>query len=140
MSEICNVTIDRLEEIKEISIQYPYKYGYAYTISIHNTSPYTIQILSRKWIVRDGDMKDKVIEGEGVVGQTPIIPPGETFTYQSYHVMASRFGSALGWYFGTYTYQTEPNDISERDGYIEGESFEVEIPEFQLIHKDQEES
>ncbi|NTV47096.1 MAG: ApaG domain-containing protein, partial [Chlorobiales bacterium] len=115
MSDICKVTIDRLDEIPELSIESPYKYGYAYTISIHNTSPYTIQIRSRKWIVRDGDMKDKVVEGEGVVGQTPIIPPGETYTYQSYHVMQSRYGNAQGWYYGTYTYQTEPNGALEYD-------------------------
>lgn len=139
MSDICKVTIERLEEIPKLTIQPPYKYGYAYTISIHNTSPYTIQILSRKWVVRDGDMKDKVIEGEGVVGQTPIIPPGETFTYQSYHVMASRFGSAFGWYYGKYTYQTEPDNALDYDGYLDGSPFEVEIPEFALIHMDTQE-
>lgn len=134
--EICKVTLDKLQELDTQHIQPPYKYGYAYTISIHNISPYTVQILSRKWIVRDGDMKDRIVEGDGVVGQFPVIGPGEKFTYQSYHVMRSRFGSATGSYYGVFTYETEPEGYYRPDNVfvIEGEAFEVEIPEFQLIH------
>jgi ApaG protein len=137
MSDICQVTIDNLVELNPESIQAPYKYGYAYTISIHNISPFTVQIQSRKWIVKDGDMKDKIVEGEGVVGEFPVLESGEKFTYRSYHIMLSRYGSALGNYYGVYTSESEPETAERKDGviFIQGEPFDVEIPEFQLIHR-----
>lgn len=136
--DICTVTIDRVEEIDPRFVEPPYKYGFAYTISIHNRSFYTVQIQSRKWIVRDGDMKDRIVEGEGVVGQFPILSPGETFTYQSYHILRSRFGSALGFYYGVYTLNADPDGYYRPDNtfIMDGEPFEVEIPEFLLIHQE----
>ncbi len=138
MSEICIVTLDELVEIDGRQVQPPYKYGYAYTIAIHNISPYTVQIRSRKWIIRDGDMKDRIVEGEGVVGQLPIIESGEKFVYQSFHIMQSRYGSATGAYYGVYTYESDPVGYytPENIFMIDGDAFEVEIPEFQLIHRD----
>jgi ApaG protein len=138
MTDICHVEIDRLVEIAPEHIEPPYKYGYAYTISIHNPSPYTIQIHSRKWVIKDGDMKDRIVEGEGVVGEFPILKPGEKFTYRSYMVMLSRYGSASGFYYGTFTYESEPEGyFNEKNIFlIHGEPFEVPIPEFQMIHQD----
>lgn len=138
MTEICRVALDRLVEIAPEHVEKPYKYAYAYTISIHNTSPYTIQIHSRKWVIKDGDMKDKIIEGAGVVGEFPILKPGEKFTYRSYMVMLSRYGSAYGTYYGTFTYESEPEGYFDINNIylIHGEPFEVPIPEFQMIHQD----
>ncbi|MCS6990096.1 MAG: ApaG domain [Chloroherpetonaceae bacterium] len=139
MTDICYVTLDSLVEIAPQHIEPPYKYGYAYTISIHNPSPYTVQIHSRRWVIRDGDMKDRIVEGAGVVGEFPIIPSGEKFTYRSYMVLRSRYGSAFGSYFGTFTYESEPEGyFNEQNVFlIHGEPFEVPIPEFQMIHRDE---
>ncbi|ACF12810.1 ApaG domain protein [Chloroherpeton thalassium ATCC 35110] len=135
-SDICTVSIDSLEDISQRKLQPPYKYAHAYTITIHNISTYTVQIKSRMWIVKDGDMKDRVVEGDGIVGHKPILMPGDTFTYTSYHVMLNRFGSALGKYFGTYAYvpEFEQESLFDDDEF-EGDEFEVNIPEIQLIHK-----
>jgi len=134
--DLCEVTIDRLDEIDSQHVQEPYKFGYRYTISIHNRSSYTVQILSRRWVVKDGDMKDKIVEGEGVVGQLPILEPGETHTYQSYHIMRSRYGSASGAYYGVYTDDPQPKpEFAEQGAFIlSGDQFQVPIPDFNLIH------
>ncbi|MDX2128768.1 MAG: ApaG domain [Chloroherpetonaceae bacterium] len=141
-NEFCRVTIEKLEEISPSRIQPPFKFGYAYTISIENISEYVIQIQNRKWVVRDGDMKDKIVEGEGVVGEKPILKPGEKFVYQSFHVMLSRFGSATGSYFGVFTdaittsvFQDESLETDSQP-QLEGNPFEVSIPEFLLIHRE----
>ncbi len=132
------MVLDRLVEIAPEHVEKPYNYAYAYTISIHNTSIYTIQIHSRKWVIKDGDMKDRIVEGAGVVGAFPILKPGEKFTYRSYMVMRSRYGSAYGTYYGTFTYESEPEGYFDENNIfrIYGEPFEVPIPEFQMIHQE----
>lgn len=80
---------------------------FVYFISIFNDSPVPVVIRGRKWVVREDDGEVTVVEGEGVVGQKPIIDPGEHFSYNSYHVVARRaqvsgafFGEAAGeWVF-----------------------------------------
>ena len=62
---------------------------FVYFISIHNDSPVPVTILGRKWVVREDDGEVTVVEGDGVVGQTPVIEPGGHFSYNSYHVVAS---------------------------------------------------
>ncbi|HSP43944.1 MAG TPA: ApaG domain [Luteolibacter sp.] len=61
---------------------------FVYFISIHNDSPVPVTILGRKWVVREDDGEVTVVEGDGVVGQTPVIEPGGHFSYNSYHVVA----------------------------------------------------
>ncbi len=138
MSEICRVALKCLVEIAPEHVEKPYNYAYAYTISIHNVSFYTVQIRARKWIIKDGDMKDRIVEGPGVVGAFPILKPGENFTYRSYMVMRSRYGSAHGFYYGTFTYESEPEGYYDDNNVylIYGQPFEVAIPEFQMIHQD----
>jgi ApaG protein len=80
---------------------------FVYFISIHNDSPVPVTIRGRKWVVREDDGEVTVVEGEGVVGQTPEIAPGGHFSYNSYHVVAcgadvsgAFFGEAAGaWIF-----------------------------------------
>lgn len=75
---------------------------FVYHISIHNGSAETVNIFGRKWIVRDTDGSTLVVEGDGVVGQFPKLHPGETFSYNSYHVVKND-GTASGSFFGTTT-------------------------------------
>lgn len=80
---------------------------FVYFISIFNDSPVPVTIRGRKWVVREDDGDVTVVEGDGVVGQTPVIDPGGHFSYNSYHVVANRaqvtgafFGEAAGeWIF-----------------------------------------
>ena len=72
---------------------------FVYFISIHNDSPVPVTIRGRKWVVREEGGEVTVVEGEGVVGQTPVIDPGGHFSYNSYHVVA-RGAVASGAFFG----------------------------------------
>lgn len=72
---------------------------FVYFISIYNDSPIPVIIKGRKWIVREDQGEIVVVEGEGVVGQTPTIMPGEHFSYNSYHVIA-RNAVVTGAFFG----------------------------------------
>lgn len=72
---------------------------FVYFISIHNDSPVPVTIRGRKWVVREDDGEVTVVEGEGVVGQTPVIEPGGHFSYNSYHVTAAD-AEVSGAFFG----------------------------------------
>ncbi|MBN8421555.1 MAG: ApaG domain-containing protein [Verrucomicrobia bacterium] len=73
---------------------------FVYHLSIHNDSHDIVRIFGRKWIVRDTDGDTMVVEGDGVVGQFPNLSPGETFSYNSYHVIKTE-STATGSFFGT---------------------------------------
>ena len=72
---------------------------FVYFISIHNDSPVPVTIRGRKWVVQEEGGEVTVIEGDGVVGQSPRIEPGEHFSYNSYHVVG-RPARASGAFFG----------------------------------------
>ncbi len=72
---------------------------FVYFISIHNDSTVPVTIRGRKWIVREETGETIVVEGDGVVGQSPIIAPGGYFSYNSYHVI-SHPAVASGAFFG----------------------------------------
>lgn len=59
---------------------------FVYFISIRNGSEERVRIEGRKWVVQEGE-ELVVVEGDGVVGQTPDLSPGEHFSYNSYHVV-----------------------------------------------------
>jgi ApaG protein len=72
---------------------------FVYFISIHNDSTVPVTIRGRKWVVQEDEGEITVVEGDGVVGQTPVIEPGGHFSYNSYHVVA-RGAKASGAFFG----------------------------------------
>lgn len=61
-------------------------HAFVYFVTIENGSDQTVQLLGRKWIVEQKDGERLVIEGDKIVGETPRLEPGETFSYNSYHV------------------------------------------------------
>lgn len=71
---------------------------FVYFITIVNDSEEKVAIEARKWVVTEGEERI-VVEGEGVVGQTPILEPGQQFSYNSYHVTAAD-AFAEGAFFG----------------------------------------
>ena len=72
---------------------------FVYFITIVNGSEEAIRIFGRKWVVRERGGETLVVEGEGVVGQKPILDPGEEFSYNSYHVAADD-SDVQGAFFG----------------------------------------
>ena len=61
---------------------------FVYFITVDNGSVEQIRITGRKWIVREVSGEVVVVEGDGVVGQTPELDPGDDFSYNSYHITA----------------------------------------------------
>lgn len=94
-------------------------YMFAYRITIQNLSEQTIQLLRRKWFIFDSNATNREVEGEGVVGLQPVIEPGESYEYVSGCNLKTEMGSMKGYY--------------EMIRSLDGTSFRVDIPEFQLI-------
>jgi ApaG protein len=90
---------------------------FLYTIQIANEGHETVQLLSRHWIITDGTDQIQEVKGPGVVGEQPVLAPGERFEYTSGCPLTTPFGSMQG------TYQM----VSAQQ-----EKFEVEIAPFTL--------
>lgn len=74
-------------------------HAFVYFITIRNSSEHTVRLLGRKWVISRDDGTRQVIEGEGIVGETPVLPPGESFSYNSYHI-TNGDASVLGCFHG----------------------------------------
>jgi len=72
---------------------------FVYFITIQNDTDERVQVQGRKWVVREKGGEVTVVEGEGVVGQNPVLEAGEHFAYNSYHVTA-RDAQVMGTFFG----------------------------------------
>jgi ApaG protein len=94
-------------------------YVFAYKISIENNSEFTVKLLRRHWYIHDSTGVVREVEGEGVVGQQPVLEPGETHEY----VSGCNLKTGMGKMRGTY--------LMER--MVDGKKFDVTIPEFNLI-------
>jgi ApaG protein len=82
-----HATLDKLVHHKEKStVKGVNLHAFIYFISINNLSDRKITLLGRKWILSNSDGTTTVVEGEKIVGETPTIDPGDTFSYNSYHV------------------------------------------------------
>jgi ApaG protein len=90
---------------------------FLYTITITNEGEGTVQLISRHWVITHGTGQVEEVKGPGVVGQQPVLGPGESFTYTSGCPLATPFGLMEG------TYQ-----MVDRSG----ESFDVKIAPFTL--------
>lgn len=95
------------------------EYLFAYRITIENQGAQPVQLLRRHWHILDSNGAVREVEGEGVVGQQPIIAPGEHYQY----VSAANLRSEIGKMYGTYQME---NQYTKR-------LLEVTIPEFQLV-------
>jgi len=71
---------------------------FLYTIRITNEGDDTVQLLSRHWIIRDATGKVEEVQGPGVVGEQPVLEPGEAFEYTSGCPLTTPFGSMEGTY------------------------------------------
>ncbi len=94
------VTIDRVAYAPHLPAPPEQPHCFVYYISIHNDSDLAVTIKGRKWVVTNEHGSVLVVEGDGVVGQFPTIEPGEKFSYQSRHLLATPTGEATGSYVG----------------------------------------
>lgn len=93
------------------------RYVFAYTIVISNIGTVPVQLISRHWIIADGSGGVQEVRGLGVVGEQPLLKPGESFEYTSGTAISTPVGSMKG------TYQMVAED---------GLRFDAPIPEFIL--------
>jgi ApaG protein len=71
---------------------------FAYHIKISNVGHETAQLISREWVITDSDGNVEHVEGPGVVGETPILAPGEAFEYTSFCPLRTSMGTMQGGY------------------------------------------
>ena len=71
---------------------------YAYTVQISNEGPEVVKLVSRHWIITDADGQIQEVRGEGVVGEQPVLAPGESFQYTSACPLNTSFGTMHGSY------------------------------------------
>lgn len=93
------------------------RYVFAYTVTIRNTGSVPAQLISRHWIIEDGEGQVQEVKGLGVVGHQPLLQPGEQFEYTSGSSLTTPVGSMKGEYFC----------VAE-----DGTRFDAPIPEFSL--------
>ncbi|MEQ6331160.1 Co2+/Mg2+ efflux protein ApaG [Pseudomonas chengduensis] len=74
------------------------RYAFSYTVTIVNNGELPAQLLSRHWVITDGDGRVQEVRGAGVIGQQPHIVPGASHTYSSGTVMATQVGTMQGSY------------------------------------------
>lgn len=74
------------------------RYAFSYTVTIVNNGQLPARLLSRHWIITDGDGRVQEVRGAGVVGQQPQIAPGASHTYSSGTVMTTQVGTMQGSY------------------------------------------
>ncbi len=94
------VTVDRVVYNPGFEGPADRPYCFIYYISIRNESDTHVAIKGRKWVVTNADGDVTAVEGAGVVGQFPELDPGDTFTYNSFHLLETKTGSAEGSYLG----------------------------------------
>ena len=107
----------KVQYLPEQSDEKTGRYVFAYTISIRNTGDTTAQLISRHWIITDSQGLVQEVRGLGVVGNQPVLRPGESHEYTSGTAIATPVGTMKG------SYQMVADD---------GTRFEAEIPEFTL--------
>src|ERR1700710_1708395 len=97
------------------------QYFWSYTIVITNSGAETVQLRTRHWIITDGAGRKQEVRGEGVIGEQPVLAPGERFEYTS----GVPLPTASGFMTGRYQMESES-----------GERFEIDVPTFSLDSPD----
>ena len=93
------------------------RFVFAYAITITNESNVTVKLVSRHWVITDANQYVQEVRGQGVVGEQPVLHPGQSFEYTSGTVLATQVGTMSG------SYQMVAED---------GTKFDAPIPQFVL--------
>ena len=104
--------------LPEQSIPGDNRYVWAYTVRIENQGADTVQLLNRYWRITDAMGTSHEVRGEGVVGEQPVLAPGESFEYTSGTPLATPSGVMVGSY--------------EMGSRTSGDFFDVAVPAFSL--------
>jgi ApaG protein len=94
------------------------RFVWAYRVAVENHGSETVQLVRRTWRITDGAGRTQHVHGEGVVGEQPVLAPGQAFEYTS----GTPLPTPSGFMTGTYHMVVQPG----------GEAFDVAIPSFSL--------
>lgn len=92
---------------------------FSYNVIIENVGTETVQLQRRHWFISDSNGDNREVEGEGVIGQTPILSPGQVHSYNSWCPLRTSIGK-MGGFFTMINLKTR-------------EQFEVQVPDFKMI-------
>ena len=109
--------VAQVKHLAEQSDEADNRFVFSYTITLTNNGASTVQLLSRHWIITDGNNQVQEVRGQGVVGEQPVLKPGQSFGYTSGTVLSTPVGTMSG------SYQMVAED---------GTKFEAPIPQFVL--------
>jgi ApaG protein len=84
--------------VPEKSVPSDHQYFFQYRVRISNEGDETVQLVTREWIITDADGQVETVRGPGVVGEQPILGPGESFEYTSFCPLKTPIGSMHGSY------------------------------------------
>jgi ApaG protein len=93
------------------------RFVFSYTITLTNNGESTVQLISRHWVITDANNQVQEVRGQGVVGEQPVLKPGQSFGYTSGTVLSTPVGTMTG------SYQMVAED---------GTKFDAPIPQFVL--------
>lgn len=117
-TEPCDILIQtQVKYLSDQSDEQAERFVFSYTISITNLGKVAARLISRHWVITDAYNHVQEVRGQGVVGEQPMLQPGQGFEYTSGTVLPTQVGTMRG------SYLMRGDD---------GSDFEVEIPEFVL--------
>jgi ApaG protein len=106
-----------VKHLAEQSDEADNRFVFSYTITLTNNGDSTVQLLSRHWVITDSNNQVQEVRGQGVVGEQPVLKPGQSFGYTSGTVISTPVGTMTG------SYQMVAED---------GTKFDAPIPQFVL--------
>jgi len=112
----CTVLVETVFIPEQSDVEHN-RYAFAYHIKLTNTGTIAAQLISRQWVITEASGEQQEVKGLGVVGEQPLLQPGEHFEYTSGTVISTPMGSMHGCY-----------QMVAEDGHL----FDVSIPTFPL--------
>jgi len=113
-AELNNIRVDvETRYIEDQSSPEQNYYVFAYTITIQNQGRQSAKLLTRHWVITDSNQKVQEVRGDGVVGEQPLLKPGEQFVYTSGTMLETAVGTMKG------SYQMLADDGSQFDANID---------------------
>jgi len=109
--------VAQVKHLAEQSDEADNRFVFSYTITLTNNGDSTVQLLSRHWVITDSNNQVQEVRGQGVVGEQPVLKPGQSFGYTSGTVISTPVGTMTG------SYQMVSED---------GTKFDAPIPQFVL--------
>jgi ApaG protein len=109
--------VAQVKYLAEQSDEADNRFVFSYTITLTNNGESTVQLISRHWVITDANNQVQEVRGQGVVGEQPVLKPGQSFGYTSGTVLSTPVGTMTG------SYQMVAED---------GTKFDAPIPQFVL--------